>query len=395
MPALEAFAATCSASSSSAALLQRLQSDFFFTLSTLRMLHEWVRDNQKCCSCPSLQSECAAWFSGYVHGSISATVVLQHSFSGRNDVACRYGGSSLSWKGVVRAKLALHLRIFAKRKLRCLLISVWKEQTWLGFTTLESPSLWSQLVGYHSQAAKPHSTVRKVASSCDTIIGWTSSNATANLPGSQRTTLPENITLSFLYCWECPRLRRNTTLTGVSGERCSSERNIVPAAEMSTVLSKNIRSSYLAGLTVTMAVWSIWRRLYILDISCTYPKYLRASWWTSILPSLLGHDATSNWSWTGFTFWNNFQGPLWRSPHSVLAEIFPTRTSLFTYTDVILRLLVYESGGNFPSQIKIHYSLHIFLCFLDRGNALVFNHAGRSTVISSQRMFQIAIELPK
>ena len=29
------------------------------------------------------------------------------------------------------------------------------------------------------------------------ISGWTSSKATANLPGSQRITLPENMTLSF------------------------------------------------------------------------------------------------------------------------------------------------------------------------------------------------------
>ena len=164
-------------------------------------------------------------------------------------------------------------------------------------------------MGYHSQAAKPHSTVRKVASSCDTIIGWTSSNATANLPGSQRTTLPENVTLSFLHCWECHRFIMNTTLTGMPGKSCSSERNIAPAAEMSTVLSKKILSPYSAWLTVTMAGWSIWRRLYILDIVGTYLKYLHASWWTSILLSLLGHNATSNWSWTDFTLEIAFKGP--------------------------------------------------------------------------------------
>ena len=68
---------------------------------------------------------------------------------------------------------------------------------------------------------------------------------------------------------------------------------------------------------------------------------------------------------------------------TTLVEIFPVRISLFTYADVILRFLIYESGGNLPSQIKFHNSLYIILCFLDRGNALVFNHAGRATVVSS------------
>ncbi len=115
--------------------------------------------------------------------------------------------------------------------------------------------------GCHSQ-----STVWEVVPSCGTIIGCISSKATANLPCSQRTTLPWNITLNFFW-EELLWLRRNTTLTGVLGDKDVSEQNIAPDAEMSTVLSSKFRSPCSAGLTATMAGRATLRRLYTLDIA--------------------------------------------------------------------------------------------------------------------------------
>jgi hypothetical protein len=125
--------------------------------------------------------------------------------------------------------------------------------------------------GCHSQ-----STVWEVVPSCGTIIGCISSKATANLPGSQRTTLPWNITLNFFW-EELLWLRRNTTLTGVLGDKDVSEQNIAPDAEMSTVLSSKFRSPCAAGLTATMAGRETLRRLYTLDIALSTPVHLSVS----------------------------------------------------------------------------------------------------------------------
>jgi len=115
--------------------------------------------------------------------------------------------------------------------------------------------------GCHSQ-----STFWEVVPSCGTITGCISSKATANLPGSQRTTLPWNMTLNFF--WEkLPWLRRNTTLTGVSGDKDVSEQKVAPDAEMSIVFSSKFRSPCAAGLTATMAGRATLRRLYTLDIA--------------------------------------------------------------------------------------------------------------------------------